>query len=57
MTVSDCMREIRMIKDAMDTLDRYASGDLPNIADQHITEIREMLGHYMDMVEQRRVAY
>ena len=56
MTVNDAMREIRKIKDAIDTLDRYNSGEVHNIAKQHIVEIRQMLEHYMDMIAELKIA-
>lgn len=56
MTVNDAMREIRKIKDAIDTLDRYNSGEMHNIAKQHIIEIRQMLEHYMDMIAELKIA-
>ena len=56
MTVNDAMREIRNTKDAIDTLDRYNSGEMDNIAKQHIVEIRQMLEHYMDMVAELKIA-
>ena len=35
MNVNDAMREFRKAKDAIDTLDRYNNGEMPNIAEQH----------------------
>lgn len=55
MTVNDAMCEIRNIKDAIDTLDRYNSGEMDNIAKQHIVEIRQMLEHYMDMITELKI--
>lgn len=55
MTVNDAMREIRKIKDAIDTLERYNSGEMGNIAKQHIVEIRQMLEHYMDMIAELKI--
>ena len=56
MTVYDAMREIRKIKDAIDTLDRYNSGEIGNIANQHIIEMRQVLEHYMDMIVKLKIA-
>ncbi len=56
MTVNDAMREIRKIKDAIDTLDRYNSGEMGNIAKQHIVEIRQILEHYMDLIAELKIA-
>ena len=56
MTVSDAMREIRKIEDAIDTLDRYNNGKIGSIAKQHIDEIRQMLEHYMDMIAELKIA-
>ena len=55
MTVNDAMRELRKTKDAIDTLDRYSNGDMPNIARQHVDEIREVLEHYMDMIAKLKI--
>ena len=56
MTVNDAMREFRKTKDAIDTLDRYINGEMPNIAGQHVDEIREVLEHYMDMIAKLKIA-
>lgn len=56
MTVNDAMHEIRKIKDAIDTLDRYNRGEMGNIAEQHIVEIRQILEHYMDMIAELKMA-
>lgn len=56
MTVNDAMREFRKAKDAIDTLDRYINGEMPNIAGQHVDEIREVLEHYMDMIAKLKIA-
>lgn len=56
MTVNDVMREFRKIKNAIDTLDRYSNGEMPNIAEQHIDEIREVLEHYMDVIGRLKLA-
>lgn len=56
MTVRDCMREIRKVEDAIDTLNRYENGVMPNIAKQHIDEIREVLEHYMDVIAKMKIA-
>ena len=56
MTVNDAMREFRKVKDAIDTLDRYSNGEMPNIAEQHVDEIREALEHYMDMIAKLKIA-
>lgn len=56
MTVRDCMREIRKVEDAIDTLNRYENGVMPNIAKQHIDEIREVLEHYMDVIAKIKIA-
>lgn len=56
MTVRDCMREIRRAEDAIDTLNRYENGIMPNIAKQHIDEIREVLEHYMDVIAKMKIA-
>mgnify|MGYP003306800073 CR=1 FL=1 len=56
MTVNDAMREFRKTKDAIDTLDRYSNGEIPNIAEQHIDEIREVLEHYMDIIAKLKIA-
>lgn len=56
MTVNDAMREFRKTKDAIDTLDRYNNGEMPNIAGQHVDEIREVLEHYMDMIAKLKIA-
>ena len=55
MTVNDAMREFRKTKDAIDTLDRYSNGEMPNIAGQHVDEIREVLEHYMDMIARLKI--
>lgn len=55
MTVCDAMREFRNVKDAIDTLDRYSNGEMSNIAEQHVNEIRKMLEHYMDMIEKLKI--
>jgi len=56
MTVRDCIREIRKVEDAIDTLNRYENGVMPNIAKQHIDEIREVLEHYMDVIAKIKIA-
>ena len=56
MTVNDAMREISKIKDAIDTLDRYNSGEMGSIVGQHIDEIRQMLERYMDMIADLKIA-
>lgn len=56
MTVNDAMSEIRKVKDAINTLDRYSNGEMSNIAGQHVDEIREMLEHYMDMIAELKIA-
>ena len=56
MTVNDAMREFRKATDAIDTLDLYSRGEMPNIAEQHVDEIREMLEHYMDMIAKLKIA-
>lgn len=56
MTVRDCMREIRKVEDAIDTLNRYDNGEMHNIAKQHIDEIREVLEHYMDAIAKMKIA-
>lgn len=56
MTVNDAMREFRKAKDAIDILDRYIDGEMPNIARQHVDEIREMLEHYMDIIAKLKIA-
>ena len=56
MTVRDCMREIRKAKDAIDTLNKYEEGVMPNIAKQHIDEIKEVLEHYMDVIAKMKIA-
>lgn len=55
MTVYDAMREFRKIKDAIDILDQYSNGEMLNIAEQHVDEIRNMLKHYMDMIEKLKI--
>ena len=56
MTVNDAMREFRKAKDAIDILDRYSNGEMPNIAEQHVDEIREVLEHYMDIIARLKLA-
>ena len=56
MTVRDCMREIRRVEDAIDTLNKYSDGKIQNIGKQHIDEIREMLEHYMDVIAKMNIA-
>ena len=56
MTVNNAMREFRKTKDAIDILDRYSNGEMPNIAGQHIDEIREVLEHYLDMIAKLKIA-
>lgn len=56
MTVNDAMREIRRTKEAIDTLARYSNGEMPNIAKQHVDEIREVLENYMDMIAKLKIA-
>lgn len=56
MTVNDAIHEIHKIKDAIDTLDRYGSGEIGSIAKQHIDEIRQMMEHYMDMITELKIA-
>lgn len=56
MTVNNAMREFRKAKDAIDILDRYSNGEMPNIAEQHVDEIREVLEHYMDMIAKLKIA-
>ena len=56
MNVNDAMREFRKAKEAIDTLDRYSNGEMPNIAEQHLDEIREVLEHYMDMIAKLKIA-
>ena len=55
MNVHDCIREIRKATDAIDTLDRYLSGEMPGIAEQFVKDIREMLCEYIDMIENKTV--
>lgn len=56
MTVNDAMREFRKAKDAIDTLDQYINGEMRNIAEQHVDEIREVLEHYMDIIAKLKIA-
>ena len=56
MTVNDAMRELQKAKDAIDTLDRYNNFEMSSIAGQHVDEIREMLGKYMDMIAKLKIA-
>lgn len=53
MKVKDCMKEIRKAKDALDTLDRYARGEMCGIANQHIEEIKDVIGHYIELIEEK----
>jgi len=55
MNVNDCMREIRKATDAIDTLDRYLSGEMGAIAEQHITPIKEILYKYIDLIGNKTV--
>ena len=55
MTVHDCMREIRKATDAIDTIDKYVSGEMRGIAEQDVIAIREMLCEYIDMIESKVV--
>lgn len=55
MNVRDCMREIRKATDAIDTLNKYLNGEMPGIAEQHITPIMEMLHKYIDLIENKPV--
>lgn len=56
MTVRDCMREIRKVEDAIDTLNRYDNGEMQNMTKQPIDEIREVLEHYMDVIAKMKIA-
>lgn len=56
MTVNEAMSELQKTKDAIDTLDRYINGEMPNIAGQHVDEIREVLEHYMVMIVKLKIA-
>ena len=56
MTVYNAMREFRKVEDAIDTLNRYNNGEISNIAEQHVDEIREMLEHYLDMIAKLKIA-
>lgn len=55
MTVNDAIREIRKVKDAIDTLNRYSNGEMSNIAKQHVDEIREVLENYMVMIAELKI--
>lgn len=57
MNVNDCMREIRKATDAIDTLDRYLSGEMGAIAEQHITPIKEILYKYIDLIGNKTVEW
>ena len=56
MTVNDAMHELQKTKDAIDTLDRYSNGEMPNIAAQHVDEIRKALEHYMDRIAKLKIS-
>ena len=56
MTVNDAMREIRKTKGAIETLNRYSKGEMPNIVKQDVDEIKEVLEHYMDMIAKLKIA-
>lgn len=56
MTVNDAMCELRKAEDAIDTLNKYHAGVMPNIAGQHVDKIRELLEHYMDMIVKQKIA-
>lgn len=55
MTVGACIQEIRKIKDAIDTLEKYSEGAIPNIAEQHVAEIEELLESYIDIITEMKV--
>ena len=55
MTVQDCMREIRMANDAISILNKYAGGEMNGIADQHITEIKDVIEKYIDLIAEKEV--
>lgn len=47
----DSEKEIRMAKDAIDTLDKYKNGEMKGIANQHIDEIKRVIEKYIDIME------
>ena len=50
MTVKDCTQEILNAEDAIDILDRYNSGELPDMTTRHVEKIRLLLNHYMETI-------
>ena len=55
MTVHDCIKEIRKANDAIDTLQKYKSGEMKGIANQHIAEIELVIKKYIDMISTKEI--
>lgn len=56
MTVGSVMREVRKIKEAKDTIDRYNNGEISNILKTYTDEIYMLLENYEDILLKLKIA-